>query len=81
MFLHSITCPYCGSKIEQDWSEYVVNSDIVDANRGMGAEMEHSIECDEFKCPKCNKYFSVTGSVWEYPEGVYNYHELHASVE
>lgn len=45
----------------------------------MGTETEHSIECDEFECPECHKLFSVSGSVWEYPEGAYNYHELHTS--
>lgn len=76
MFTHSINCPYCNSKITEDWSDYITSSDVIDENRQMGAEIEHSIECDEYKCPDCKKTFSVFGSVWEYPEGAYNYHEL-----
>lgn len=76
MFTHSIICPYCNSNITEDWSDYIVSSDVVDEDRQMGAETEHSIECDEYKCPDCKKAFRVYGSVWEYPEGAYNYHEL-----
>lgn len=77
MFTHRVTCPHCGTQTVQDWSDYVVSSDVVDEDRGMGAEIEHSIECNKFVCPNCGKKFSVSGSVWEYPEGVYNHHELH----
>ena len=37
--------------IGQDWSKYIVSSEIVNDDRGMGAETEHSIQCDGFKCP------------------------------
>lgn len=55
MFTHSINCPYCNSKITEDWSDYITSSDVIDENRQMGAEIEHSIECDEYKCPDCKK--------------------------
>ena len=78
MFTHAVSCPHCGAEVIEDWSDYIESSDVVDENRGMGAETEHSIECEDFVCPECDKMFRVTGSVWEYPEGAYNYHELHA---
>lgn len=80
LFTHAVSCPHCGSEIIQNWSDYIVSSDVVDEEREMGAEIEHSIECDEFDCPECGKKFSVSGSVWEYPVGAYNDHELHAFV-
>lgn len=79
MFTHSVECPHCGASITNDWSDYIASSDVIDEDRGMGAEIEHTIECDEFECPECHKLFSVSGSVWEYPEGAYNYHELNTS--
>lgn len=79
MFTHSVKCPHCNSLVEHNWAEYVYDSEVVDEDRGMGAETEHMIECDEFECPECNKSFSVSGSVWEYPVGAYNYHELNTS--
>jgi hypothetical protein len=79
MFTHSVECPHCGKSVTHDWSEYIISSDVVDEDRGMGTETEHSIECDEFECSECHKLFSVSGSVWEYPESAYNYHELNTS--
>lgn len=76
MFTQSVDCPHCGATITQNWSGYIASSDVVDEDRGMGAEIEHTIECDEFECPECHKSFTVSGSIWEYPEGAYNYHEL-----
>ena len=81
MFTHSINCPHCGAEINENWAEYVVSSDVIDEDRGMGAEIEHSIECDSYECPECGKSFNVSGSVWEYPEGAYNHHELHTSID
>lgn len=63
MFTHSVKCPHCGKSVTHDWSEYIISSDVVDEDRGMGTETEHSIECDEFECPECHKLFSVSGSV------------------
>lgn len=80
MFIHFINCPHCGLEITENWAQYVVSSDVIDGDRGMGAEVEHSVECDNYECPHCHKSFSVSGSVWEYPEGMYNDHELHTSV-
>lgn len=79
MFTHSVTCPHCGKSIKEDWKKYVIDSSPTDSNRGMGTEIEHLIECNEFECPHCGKIFNVSGSIWEYPENTYNTHELHTS--
>ena len=76
MFTQPIICPHCNTRITVDWSNYIASSDVFDEDRPMGAEIEHSIECDWFECPNCKKTFEVHGSIWEYPEGAYNYHEL-----
>lgn len=81
MFTHSVECPHCNETISYDWSEFVISSDVVDEDRGMGAETEHTIECYDFECPHCHQTFNVFGSVWEYPVGAYNYHELNASID
>lgn len=81
MFVHSIRCPHCDAEISENWAGYVISSDVIDEDRGMGAEIEHSIECDNYECPHCGQLFSVSGSVWEYPEGAYNAHELHTTIE
>ena len=78
MFTHSVNCPYCNGEVTADWSEYVVGSECVAENCGMGAEVEHVIECEAYECPYCAKSFRVVGSVWEYPEGAYNDHELNS---
>lgn len=80
MFTHTVTCPHCNTPIEQDWSDYVVSSDVINENRGMGSEIEHTIECEDFECPHCEETFKVKGSVWEYPVGTYNHHELNTSI-
>ncbi len=81
MFTQSVECPCCGKNFAEDWSDYITSSDVVEEDREsrMGAEIEHTIECDEIKCPNCGKLLSVSGSIWEYPEGAYNYHELQAT--
>ncbi len=76
MFEQEVCCPFCEEKIIIDFEPYVVSSDVVDKNRDMGDEIEHSIECRGYSCPRCSNKFSVTGSIWEYPTGAYNYHEL-----
>ena len=77
MFTHTVNCPYCNQVITHNWAEYITDSDIIDPDYGMGLETEYTIECNDFECPNCKKIFRVCGSVFEYPEGVYNDHELH----
>ena len=76
MFNLPVECPHCGNSITHNWRNHIVSSDVIDDDRGMGSEREHTIECEEFECPNCGKTFSVTGSIYEYPEGAINYYEL-----
>lgn len=43
MFTHSISCSYCDSEITEDWSDYIISSDVIDDNRQMASKTEHSI--------------------------------------
>ena len=79
MFEHAVECPHCGRSIMYDWSDFVIDSEVIDEDRGMGEETEHIIECEDFECPHCHRKLNVNGSVWEYPEGVYNDHTLDTS--
>lgn len=81
MFTHSVKCPHCGKSVTHDWSGFIITSEVIDEDRGMGSETEHTIECDDFECPECQKLFSVSGSVWEYPEGAYDDHELNTTAK
>lgn len=69
MFEIEILCPYCNGNITQNWSEYITDSDVINPNRQMGHETAHNVECDDYECPHCHKHFSVTGPIYEYPEG------------
>lgn len=80
MFNHTVKCPHCGASVTNDWSEFIIDSEVVNNDRGMGHETEHTIECEGFTCPECNKNFNVAGSIWEYPEGACNDQNLHAYI-
>lgn len=64
----SKVCPYCSKNIDINLDDFIVDSRKV-AERGMGCEIEHTIECDEFICPYCSKPMSINGEVYEYPQG------------
>lgn len=81
MFNLPVECPHCGNSITHNWRNHIVSSDVIDDDRGMGSEREHTIECEEFECPNCGKTFSVTGSIYEYPEGALNYYELETRIK
>ena len=72
--IKNIKCPHCGVSNLIDLSDYVISEDVDE--RGMGEETEYSIECKDYKCNKCNYIYNIKGSIWEYPEGVYNYDSL-----
>ena len=69
-----ITCHYCGQHIRFDFDDFI--TDISNYEREMGCETEYSIECEFYECPYCAREFSISGSVWEYPEGVVNLVDL-----
>ncbi len=81
MFTHSLKCPYCGESYKYDLSDYIIEQNS--SEREMGPEIEYTIQCDEIECKneecknkECRRTFSVSGSIWEYPEGAYNSKEL-----
>ena len=76
MFICTISCPHCGEKITEDWSDYITDTELCDDDRGMGEEYEHTVYCEEFECPKCRELFTVSGHIWEYPVGAYNSDDL-----
>jgi len=71
-------CPYCGKVVKIDNLSDYMDSDCIEEDRGMGAEYEHSVSDCEIECPKCKKDFEIVGSVYEYPEGAFNYETLEA---
>ena len=75
-----VKCPYCGEAMFANWSSYVTDSNVVDDERGMGFEVEHIIECDEYNCTnlECKKKFRVSGYMCEYPVGICEYIEIRA---
>lgn len=81
LFTHSVNCPHCSKKVSIDFSGYVSELNVIDRNREMGAETEHTIWCNDFECPNCNKSFNVSGSIFEYPENSYNDDTLETSVD
>lgn len=83
MFEQDVKCSSCGFVFLDDWSRYIMDSNVVDDDPNdtrMGSEVEHIIECDEYICPHCRKRLRVFGSVWEYPLGGYNHHQLDTEV-
>ncbi|MBU3100699.1 MULTISPECIES: hypothetical protein [Clostridium] len=65
----SIRCSNCGINEITDLSDYVVSEDIDE--REMGEEIEYTVE-GEHICSNCNSSYDISGSVWEYPVGMYN---------
>lgn len=61
----------CGHKIIVDVMEFVETSMPID-ERDMGVETQHDIEC-ETECPNCGRIYQIKGSIFEYPEGAFNY--------
>lgn len=64
-------CPNCGNEIIveliSDDTE-CVNTDELN----MGAQNQYEIDVHG-ECPSCNCKYHVTGELWEYPVGAYNY--------
>lgn len=61
----------CGHKVIVDVMEFVETSIPID-ERDMGVETQHDIEC-EVECPNCGRIYQIKGSIFEYPEGAFNY--------
>ena len=79
MFARPLICPHCDKKAKYDLSDYITESDVID-EREMGSEIEHTIYAEELICKYCGLPFTVSGSIWEYPEKTYNSDDLKISV-
>lgn len=64
------TCPECGHEFSIELLEGS-NSFVID-ERDMGAETEHSVLYED-ECVHCGRKFKISGAVYEYPEGAFNY--------
>ena len=73
-----VKCAYCKEDILENWGDYILGESQSEGN--MGTETLYSIECDEFQCPKCEKWLKVDGYIVAYPDGIYNNHNLKSSL-
>ena len=62
-------CPYCEKEQNVDFAEYAESTG--GSERGMGYEIEYSVDIEEYYCEECEKPFRIYGIIWEYPPGVY----------
>ena len=77
-----LKCDACGSVFEIDFVDYELSWEVVDTDdhgeNSMGIELHHEAII-EVECPDCGEArepITVTLSVWEYPEGVYNNQDI-----
>lgn len=73
-----IKCPNCNNTEIVDLEDFVY--DQTSYERNMGLEIEYSISCEEYQCPKCSKISTISGSIFEYPVGVYNYDNIEVTL-
>lgn len=72
----SIHCPRedCCHKWSENAKPLVVDAE--GHEKEMGTETRHIIE-GQATCPKCHRIFSISGDIWEYPQGVQEAVDLH----
>ena len=75
---HQLTCPHCSHIQTVDCSDFAEAQPPHD--RGMGDEIEYSVDCPDYPCSNCHKEFYITGSFWEYPIGILNQCTVKASI-
>jgi predicted RNA-binding Zn-ribbon protein involved in translation (DUF1610 family) len=69
----SFICPHCGSTFQiKQFGDF---EEVSSCERPMGLETQYEINFNS-TCPNCGKCNHIFGSIWEYPNGAYNYHEL-----
>lgn len=68
-FRRSYTCPKCGHEFSINLLDY--SQSIISDERGMGAEYEHSVDCED-ECENCGAKYKIDGAIYEYPVGAYN---------
>lgn len=69
-----IKCPHCGVSNAIDLSNYSTGD--YSTERQMGAEIQHSFDCEDYECMRCGHIFRVEGYINEYPVGAYNFEEI-----
>lgn len=69
-----IKCPHCGVSNAIDLSNYSTGD--YSTERQMGAEIQHSFDCEDYECMGCGHIFRVEGYINEYPVGAYNFEEI-----
>lgn len=72
----SVQCPHCLQEVEVNFNHPRRIISIDSTMRNMGSEIEYSVEAKKATCPKCRRCFKAHGSIWEYPEGAYNTHDI-----
>ena len=69
----SIECPYCGAANNMDFED---DYESFDEERQMGPQITYTFDWPDCECEECGKHFKVSGSIWEYPIGAYNYEDI-----
>lgn len=69
----AIACPYCGAENNMDFEE---DCESFDEERQMGPQITYTFDWPDCECEECGKRFRVSGSIWEYPMGAYNYEDI-----
>lgn len=75
--IRTVTCPYCGEKLEVDLEDYETDVSSYDNENGMGEDMVYSFDSeDNIECPACQRKYRVSGWIREYPIGAYDSEEV-----
>lgn len=75
----SESCPHCHQEVSGNCEAFLIDTNFYE--REMGPEVEYTIDCDSMECPHCGREFALSGSIWEYPEGVENLNDLEATAD
>ncbi len=78
MFIQEFVCPICGDTIEINLESYITDKDSYE--REGHTETSYYIESDPIACPSCDKSVAVSGTIYEYPQGVASNAELEISI-
>lgn len=72
-FYEHLDCE-CGHHITINLIEHEEDASVVD-ERGMGTEMTHHIAYEDY-CPNCGRKLKISGNIYEYPVGSFNYKDI-----
>ena len=71
-FYEHLACK-CGHYITVNLIDYEEDKTVTE--RGMGAETAHHVAYEDF-CPNCGRKFKISGAIYEYPSGCFNYKDI-----